>query len=85
VLAAQILRRQARLVLLQYPDDLFFAEPAALHRPSPSMERTLISKRGHFRGARQAFHVKRSAFLFVAHVGARQSGAEVASESDAEL
>ena len=52
MLAAQILRRQARLVLLQYPDDLFFAEPAALHRPSPSMERTLTSKRGHFRGAR---------------------------------
>ena len=51
-LAAQILRRQARLVVLQHPDDLFYAEPAALHHP-PSMERALTSKRGHFRGARQ--------------------------------
>ena len=36
VLAADIRRLRARLLLPQDPDDLFFREPARLHRPSPS-------------------------------------------------
>jgi hypothetical protein len=53
------LRRESRpgrerrpfLVLLQYPDDLFFAVSDVLHRPSPSMERTRLQIEGNFGGA----------------------------------
>jgi hypothetical protein len=40
--------------------DLLFPIPAASHRPSPSLERTLTSDRGHFRGARHnQYHPQR--------------------------
>src|SRR5215813_15461018 len=35
VLPANVRRRRPRLLLPQDPDDLLFAEPASLHRPSP--------------------------------------------------
>src|SRR5262249_30896299 len=35
MLAANVCRRAPRLLLAQDPDDLLFAEPTALHRPSP--------------------------------------------------
>ena len=53
MLAAQILRAEPGLVLLQYANDLFFAEPASLHRLSPQLENRLTSNRGLFRGAGQ--------------------------------
>jgi len=57
--AAQLLRTQPGLVLLQNATDLFFAETASLHRLSPQLENRLTSNRGLFRGAghRQRMHL----------------------------
>lgn len=49
VAAADLSHRQPGLLLLQDTDDLLFAEPALLHRPSPH-RRTLASERGQARG-----------------------------------
>uniref|UniRef100_A0A2A3JZ14 Uncharacterized protein n=1 Tax=Alloyangia mangrovi TaxID=1779329 RepID=A0A2A3JZ14_9RHOB len=51
MLAAQLLRAQPGLVLLQDANDLLFAEPASLHRLSPRLENRLTSNCGLFRGA----------------------------------
>ena len=56
MLAAQVRRAHARLVLLQDANDLRFAETASLHRLSPQLENRLTSKRGLFRGAGQHAH-----------------------------
>lgn len=44
VLPAELRRAQPGLVLLQNANDLFFAEPAALHRPSPLSRNRLTSE-----------------------------------------
>lgn len=51
VLPAEFRRAQPGLVLLQNANDLFFAESAALHRPSPLSRNRLTSECGGFWGA----------------------------------
>jgi len=46
LLTAQIDRPQPGLLLLQYPDNLFFVEPAALHASAPCLRRTLPKSGG---------------------------------------
>ncbi|RWJ60830.1 MAG: hypothetical protein EOR33_28100 [Mesorhizobium sp.] len=53
VLAAQLRRRDSRLMLLQHADDLVFREPALLHLRLLSTESS--SNRGHARGQRHWF------------------------------
>mgnify|MGYP003639109266 FL=1 len=54
MLAAQLLRAQPGLVLLQDANNLLLAKPASLHRLSPQLENRLTSNRALFRGAGQA-------------------------------
>src|SRR5690606_36793306 len=56
VLAAQLRRRQSRLMLFQDADDLLFREPGSFHYPSPLSGNRLTSKRGLSRGAGQGFY-----------------------------
>jgi hypothetical protein len=53
VLAAQIRRAHARLVLFQNANDLSFAATASFHRLSPQVENTLSKRQERFRGAGQ--------------------------------
>lgn len=54
VAAAYLHRRHARLLLLQDPDNLLFAEPAALH-PSESLRAGLYSFLATFQGSTSLF------------------------------
>ena len=49
----KLLRSKPSLMLFQYPNDLFFAETASLHRLSPQLENRLTQNTGRFRGAGQ--------------------------------
>lgn len=53
MLAAELFRAQAGLVLFQDANNPLFAETASLHHLSPRLENRLTSKRGLFRGAGQ--------------------------------
>src|SRR5690606_2401243 len=57
VLAAQLRRRQSRLMLFQDADDLLFREPGSFHYPSPLSGNRLTSKRGLSRGAGHSFSI----------------------------
>jgi len=50
VFTAKLLRPKPALVLFQYPDDVFFAESTARHRPSPSRNGLYLKIEGTFGG-----------------------------------
>ena len=55
VTATHFRRRHPSLLLLQYRDDLLFAEPASFHfRPTPS--RRTLPKTGHISGEHITIH-----------------------------
>lgn len=55
-------------MLLQYPDNLFFAEAASLHHLSPQLENRLTKNTGLFRGAGHLQHGLRDGIVVIPRI-----------------